>query len=177
MQKNWYIIYTKPKCEKKVAALLTKRKVENFCPINCKEIKSSRRGKLLYEPLFDSYVFAHVGEKDVVEVVRQTDHIIGLVYWKGAPAIVNDDDINIIKDFTDDYQNIKLVRNQVNVNDMAGIIDGPSYSLDGKVLTVKNRSVKMNLPSLGFIMIAELETESIIYSEVSFGNKDLLLHS
>ena len=28
MKKNWHIIYTKANCEKKIAALLTKRKIE-----------------------------------------------------------------------------------------------------------------------------------------------------
>ena len=40
MQKNWYIIYTKPKCEKKVASLLSKKKIENFLPVHWKEITS-----------------------------------------------------------------------------------------------------------------------------------------
>ena len=30
MQKNWYVVYTRPQCEKKVAALLTKKKIENW---------------------------------------------------------------------------------------------------------------------------------------------------
>lgn len=172
MQKNWYIIYTKPKCEKKVAALLTKRKIENFCPSNCKEIKSSRRSKVIYEPLFDSYVFAYISEKNV-EQLKQISSTVSLVYWKGVPAIINDNEIKIIKEFTTDYQDIKLVRNLVNVNDIAGIIEGPSYSMGGNILSIKNRTVKVNLPSLGFIMIAELEKESIRYSEVSFANREL----
>ncbi len=174
MQKNWYVIYTKPKCEKKVAGLLTKRKIENFCPLNCRQIKSSRRSKLLHEPLFDSYVFAHINENDI-DRLKQLYPIISLVYWKGRPAIISDDEIQVIKEFTSDYHDIKLVRNQVNMNDVAGIIDGPSYSVNGKLLVVKNKSVKVNLPSLGFIMIAELETETITGRQVAFGNKNLLL--
>ncbi|MGH2562953.1 MAG: transcription termination/antitermination protein NusG, partial [Ginsengibacter sp.] len=110
-----------------------------------------------------------------IDQLKQIDRIVSLVYWKGMPAIINDDEIKIIKEFTSYYQNIKLVRNRVNVNDLAGVIEGPSYSLDGKVLTVKNKKVKVNLPSLGFIMIAELEKESIRYSEVSFVNRELSL--
>ena len=161
MQKNWYIIYTRPKCEKKVAALLTKRKIENFCPLNCKQIKSTKRSKLLYEPLFDSYVFAYIIEKDI-DLLKQPDNVVSLVYWKGQPAIIRDDEIDAIKEFTNDHQNIKLERTQVNVNDVARIIDGPLYSMEGKVLSIKNKMVKVNLPSLGFIMIAEMETETII---------------
>ncbi len=45
MQKNWYIIYTKPKCEKKVAAFLTKKKIENFLPLQWKEITYVQKKK------------------------------------------------------------------------------------------------------------------------------------
>ncbi|KAA9039498.1 hypothetical protein FW778_11815 [Ginsengibacter hankyongi] len=34
MQKNWYAVYTKPHCEKKVSLLLVKRGIENFYPVN-----------------------------------------------------------------------------------------------------------------------------------------------
>ncbi len=57
MQKNWYIVYTKSKCEKKVSALFSKRKIENYCPLNCKQTITFRKHKTFYEPLFDAYVF------------------------------------------------------------------------------------------------------------------------
>ena len=32
--KKWYAVYTRPRWEKKVAEILTRRKIENYCPIN-----------------------------------------------------------------------------------------------------------------------------------------------
>ena len=174
MQKNWYIVYTKPKSEKKVAALFTKKKIENFCPLNCKQIRSSWRNKTLQEPLFSSYVFAYITETETIKI-KQTDGVISLVYWKGSPAIIKHDEIEAIKGFTIDYHNIKLERTIINPNDIVRIVDGPDYSIEGKVLTVKNKTVKVNLPSLGYTMIAEMETEDIMGRGISFGNKELLL--
>lgn len=174
MQKNWYIIYTKPRYEKKMAALLTKRKIDNFCPLNSRMIKSSWRNKVHQEPLFNSYVFVYINQSDISQVT-QMDGVVSLVYWKGNPAIIKEDEIEAIKGFILDYPNIKIVRTQVNVNDVARIIDGPSYSIDGKVLTVKNKIIKVNLPSLGYTMIAEMQTENVIGREISFGNKELML--
>ena len=176
MQKNWYVIYTKPKCERKVAAAFTKRKIVNFFPLNCKQVNSSRKRKLIYEPLFDSYLFANVTETDIARI-RMIDGVVNLVYWKGKPAIMNDDEIEAIKEFTTYHQDIKLEKTQVNVNGTARIIDGLRYSMEGNVLSVKNTTVKVNLPSIGFSMIAEMENESVIGREVSFGNRDLLVQS
>lgn len=177
MQKNWYVIYTKPKCEKKVAALLSRRKIENFCPLNCKQIRHSRKSKLLYEPLFDSYVFAYMYESDI-PLLRHVENVVSLVYWKGQPAIIKNEEIEAIKEFTADHQDIKLERTKVNVNGEARIVDGSSYTMDGKILMIKNRSINVNLPSLGFRIIAEMEeVDSIMGREVSFGNKELVLNS
>src|ERR1700751_4746739 len=103
MQKNWYIIYTKPKCEKKLAGLLTKKKIENFCPLNRKQIRSYRRNRFQYEPLFNSYVFVYASDCELA-VIRQTDYVISLVYWVTKPAIVKDEEIEIIKEFTSNHQ-------------------------------------------------------------------------
>ncbi len=65
MQKNWYIIYTKPKREKKVASTLRKKKIENFLPLNIKANhlfkESKNSGRTTY---FQSYVFAKVTESE-----------------------------------------------------------------------------------------------------------------
>lgn len=176
MQKNWYIIYTKPKCEKKVAATFSKRKIENFFPLNCREVKSLRKRKFLYEPLFDSYVFANMFEEDIKEIMT-IDGVLNLVYWKGKPAIMREDEIEVIKEFTSDYQEIRLEKTRINPNEVARIIDGPDYSMEGNILKVKNNVLKVNLPSIGFNMIAEVSSENALGRKVLFGNKDLLLQS
>lgn len=174
MQKNWYVLYTKPKCEKKVASLLTKKKIENFCPINCKAIKQLRKSKLLYEPLFTSYVFANIEEEEI-SLLRHVENVVNMAYWKGKPAIIKNEEIVILKDFITNHQDIKLERTKVNINEEPHIIGGPSYSIDGQILMIKNKSVKVNLPSLGFTLIAEMQEENIMGREVSFGNKELQL--
>jgi transcription antitermination factor NusG len=160
MQKNWYAVYTKPQCEKKVAALLTKKKIENFCPLSCVETQNFRRHKLVFEPLFKSYVFVHVTESDT-ELLKNIDGVVNLLYWLGKPAMIKEDEIAAIKDFTNDHRNITLERTLVNINDIARNFNASSYAIEGKLVTVKNKTIKINLPSLGYTMIAKLDDESV----------------
>jgi len=164
MQKNWYAVYTKPHCEKKVASSFTKRKIENICPLNSRKIKSFRRSKIQQEPLFKSYVFVYISVSEI-DAVKQTDGVISMLYWMGEPAIIKVDEIEAIKEFTNDHQNIELERTQVNMLDVARVVDGPSYSIEGNVFAVKNKTLKVSLPSLGYIMIAKMEDESIFGRE------------
>ena len=87
MQKHWHILYTKAKCEKKVGGLLTKKKIKNFCPVHCRQISRYDRIKLVYEPLFSSYVFVYIHESEI-NGVKQLNNVVNLVYWKGQPAII-----------------------------------------------------------------------------------------
>ncbi len=176
MQKNWYIIYTKPKWERKVTATLKKRKIENFLPLHYKQITSFRRSKTQEEPLFQSYVFANVTENEIFKLFS-VDGVINLVYWKGEPAKIKDDEIEIIKDFISDYQDITLEKTKVNETDVARIIDGSRYSMSGNILTIKNTVAKAKLPSMGITLVAKVETIDAKEKEMVFGEKDLWLQS
>jgi len=176
MQKNWYILYTKPKWEKKVAASLSKRKIENFFPLNCKQINLYSKMRICREPLFESYIFVKIMESEF-EKVKSVYGILNFVYWKGKPAIIQEEEIEVIREFITDHQNIKLEKTKVNLNDVAKVIDGSKYSMTGNVLTVKNTIVKVNLPSLGFTLVANIETETPLRTELSFGKRDLILQS
>jgi len=153
MQKNWYILYTKSECEKKVSSLLTKKRIKNFYPVNCKEI-GFRRKKKTFVPLFTSYVFVNTTE-DNLEQIKQMHHVINLVYWKKYAAIVSENEISLIKEFSNNYHNIKLISSSVVENDLVSYND-PLYLMQENVLLVRNKIMKMKVPSLGVIMVAEI---------------------
>ena len=176
MQKNWYAVYTKPQCEKKVAALFSKKKIENFFPLSCVETQGFRKHKLVFEPLFKSYVFVYVTEAET-ELLKHTDGVVNLLYWLGKPAIIKDDEIAAIREFTNDHRNIKLEKTLVNINDVARNFNASSYAIEGKLVTVKNKTIKINLPSLGFTMIAKIEDDSIFGRNDSLIQNKTFLHS
>jgi len=174
MQKNWYLVYTKPKCENKVASILTRKKLEAFCPQNRKQAKQLRRIKLVFEPLFSSYVFVCTEEQNI-PMIRQTENVLSLVYWKGKPAIIKPEEIAMIRSFIKDHQDIKLEKIEVNPDEKTRILNQPNYIMDGNILSLKNKSIRANLPSLGFNMVAEFEGETVLGREILFGSKHLSL--
>ncbi len=164
MQKNWYILYTRPQYEKKVATLLTKKRVENFIPLVCADAQNSRRNKIVQKPLFRSYVFVYVTEQETV-MLKQIDGVINLLHWLGRPAVISDAEINSIKEFTGDYQNIELEKLEINSNIIERNIYKSSYEIEGNLIAIKNKTIKINLPSLGYAMIANLKEDSVFGRE------------
>ena len=159
-QKNWYAVYTKPRWEKKVAELLSRKKIENYCPLNRVHRQWSDRKKIVLEPLFKSYVFVRISDNGQL-AVRQTDGILNFVYWLGKPAVVRNEEIDMIKRFLNEHENVKLEKSMVNLNDKVRILNGPLMLQEGNVMEIKHKTVKVLLPSLGYSMVAEIEKANL----------------
>jgi transcriptional antiterminator RfaH len=59
---GWYLIYTKPRHEKKVYTQLTERNINSFLPLAKKLRTWHDRKKYVDEPLFPSYVFVYLND-------------------------------------------------------------------------------------------------------------------
>ena len=161
MDFKWYAVYTKPRWEKKVAELLSKTDVEYYCPLNKVVKQWSDRKKVVEEPLFTSYVFVRVDAK-MQTMVRPIDGVVNFVYWLGKPAVIKDEEIELIKRFLNEYSNVRLERTRVSVNDNVKILNGPFMEFEAKVTKVNSKTVTVILPSLGYKMIAEKENIEVI---------------
>jgi transcription antitermination factor NusG len=155
--KNWYALYTKPGCEKKVANFLSRRNIENFCPL---KRQWNGRKKVVLEPLFNSYVFVQITDTDI-QHIRMTDSVVNFVYWLGKPAVIRDEEIEIMKRFMNEYANVKLEKISLDVNDKVRLIGIAPADTKANIVSVKNNIVKIILPSLGYMMLAEVEKSNI----------------
>jgi len=158
--KTWYALYTKPRWEKKVADVLSAKNIETYCPVNKVYRQWSDRKKTITVPLFNCYVFVRVDEKKQLSA-RSTVGVINFVYWLNKPAIIRDEEIVLIKTFLSDYENVQLEKIPVQNNDTVRITNGVLMGQEGKVLSASNRVVKVILPSLGFMMMAEVNVSHV----------------
>lgn len=161
MNKQWYVLYTKSNCEKKVNELLCKKGIEAYCPLNKIYRQWSDRRKQLNVPLFPSYVFVKVTEKDLLSLRNMTSKIVSILYWLGKPAVIKNEEISEIKYFLNQHADVKLEKRIVDINDEVVVIRGPFYNQKGIVKSLKNNAVVLSLPSLGYNMVAELDLSNI----------------
>ena len=102
-QLNWYVVYTKPRCELKVSSLLARKNIRNYCPLHlvCNQLLESK--KPVFEPLFSSLVFVYIQESELPAIL-QTPHIISFLYWLNKPGIVKEDEMNSLVNLTKEYR-------------------------------------------------------------------------
>ena len=155
--RKWYAIYTRPRWEKKVNQLLNEKGVESYCPLNKVRRKWSDRYKLIEEPLFKSYVFVKVSDLERTNV-RMTAGVINFVYGEGRPAVIRDKEIQNIRKFLDEYDNVMVKEMpSFRLNQRVRVASGPLMDHEGEVILLKNRQVQVAIDSLGYILVASID--------------------
>jgi transcription antitermination factor NusG len=123
--------------------------------------KWSDRIKIVEEPLFKSYVFVKINDEDRTSV-RMTNGIVNFVYWNGKPAVIKEKEIQTIKRFLDEYENVEVMKMELAEGDRVQVIAGPMMDKEGKILEVKNKTAKVCIDSLGYMLIAYIDKTKLL---------------
>lgn len=145
---NWYVVYTKPKWEKKVAEQLTKIGIECYCPLITQVRQWSDRKKKVIVPLFNSYVFVQLEEKDR-NLVFQSEGAVRYLFWLGKAAIVRDEEINTIKDWLSTPDKCDVSLEAFQIGDKITLESGPFIAQEATVQEIKNNHYVLVLESMG----------------------------
>jgi transcription antitermination factor NusG len=158
-KKQWFVLYTRSGCEKRVAEHLEKKQLEVYCPLTKIHRHWTDRKKVAFQPLFNSYVFVHAADSEHPRI-RQTDGVINFVHWLRNPAVIRQDEIDTIKKFLLEYDMVRLEKTSINLNDRVRIINGPLMMWEGNVVEIRTTTVKIILPSLGYALVAEISKDT-----------------
>jgi transcription antitermination factor NusG len=153
---SWYVIYTKPRWEKKVNTLLNERGIETYCPMNRVRKKWSDRLKWVDEPLFKSYVFVRL-ESDGFTAVRMVPGVLNFVYWLGKPAMVKEREIDEIRRFLGEYTDVQLEPLELKQEGRVVILSGVLMDREATVRRVLQNSVEVEIESLGYKLVAQVD--------------------
>lgn len=154
--KKWFAVYTKPRWEKKVNNILLLKGIESWCPVQKIERQWSDRKKIIEDPLFRSYVFVRISDAEKLQVL-QTEGILNFVHYTGKPAIIKDEEINIIKSFLLEKEakiNIRSLQD-FKEDDKVIIKHGVFMDNTGTVIRAAAKKIYVRLESLDQLMVVE----------------------
>jgi len=166
--KTWYVLYTKPRWEKKIAGKLTELGLESYCPLNRVERRWSDRKKIVSVPLFSCYVFVRPEPEQMTEPLK-INGVHNYISRTNKPAPVRDSEIQDIRRFLSEYDNVHLEKIEVKTNDKVEILFGPLMDMVGKVTHVNQNHVKVAIQSLGYSLVASVSRKEI--RKVNAGNE------
>lgn len=146
--KNWYVVYTLPRWEKKVSAQLEEKGIEYYCPLNKVRKKWSDRYKIVMEPLFKGYVFVRP-EEGARWDMKKIPGIINFIYWLGKPARVREEEIITIRKFLYEFHDVTASKPNLNARDEVVVTHGVFMNYKGIVLQVKGNYARVRIKSIG----------------------------
>ena len=147
---KWFVLYTKPQFEIKVAEALQKIGVRAYCPVYTQLKQYSDRKKKVTKPLLRSYVLVKIEDKDRDQVF-EIPGVVRSVFWLGKPAIVREDEIVLMEN------NLSGIYESISVSTLEKgaaytIPEGPFKGLSGKVVHLDHNKMQLELPSLGMLV-------------------------
>ena len=148
---NWYVVYTKPKWEKKVAEQLKNKGITCYCPLITQVRQWSDRKKKVIVPLFNSYVFVQLPDSER-NAVFQSVGVVRYLFWLGKPAVVRDEEITIIKKWMDPSEGNEVSVLSFKVGDAIQLDSGPFSTQKATVQEITNTHYVMVLESLGCVL-------------------------
>ena len=161
-EKKWFVVYSKPRCEKKIDDALIRQGITSYCPVRIIEKQWTDRKKIIEEPIFRSYVFVHINELEK-NVVLQTLHVLNFVYYLGKPAIIRDEEIDLIKRFLMDSDvTVNLISSVGFKKDTkVRVSHGIFQDKQGTVIRDGKKKVYVQIESLGQVMVVEFKTDHL----------------
>jgi transcription antitermination factor NusG len=150
----WYVLYTKPRNEKKVAENLQKLGFTVYCPLVEVVKQWSDRKKKVQEPLLASYVFIQLEEQQR-NLVFQVAGVVRYLYWLGKPAVVRNEEITTLQSWLLNG-NQKLQIEQLQPGSKITLKEGVFKGIDAIVKEQRGKKMQLVLESLGIVVIMEM---------------------
>jgi len=116
--------------------------------------------KTVEEPLFKSYVFVRI-EEEMQSRVRMINGILNFVYWNGKPAVVRDREIDTIRKFMNEFEDVQALPMIVEPNQRVRVEAGLLMHQEGIVKKVMHKKVEVMIESLGYVLVATIDKKNV----------------
>ena len=147
---KWFVLYTKPNFEIKVANSINSMGIEAYCPVYQQIKQYSDRKKKIIKPLIPSYIFLKISEENRNKVFT-IPGVVRYLFWLGKPAQVKEKEIELLKGNLNDNYDEVLISKLTRGNEYT-IPSGPLKGRTGTVLDVLKNKLRLELPSMGLFV-------------------------
>lgn len=156
---KWYAIYTRLNHEKAVEQSLIENNIETYLPKR-KVLKTwSDRKKWVEEPLFRPYIFVRVSNKEYYRVL-QIPSILNYICFGGTPAVIGDNQIELVKRLIKECVEIDVVDFNPNKGSKVEIKGGLLDGYYGEIINFKGlKRLLVRLENLQYSIIINLDKE------------------
>ena len=112
------------------------------------------------EPVFKGYVFVRL-EDDKKWQVKDISGILNFVYWLGKPAQIRDEEINVIRKFLNEFNDVQVEAKGFVVNSKVRIRQGVLMNYNGIVVEVIGNRAIVKIDTLDLQLSAHFDKKNL----------------
>jgi len=159
---KWYAVYTRANGEKKLFESLQEKNIECYLPLRKVMRVWSDRKKWVEEPLFKSYLFVKVSNKEFFNVLN-TAGVVCYVCFGGKAQAIPEDQITNIKNFLFQCdREITLTHERIQKGVVVEIKVGSLKGIKGEVVNLFGQSrLLIRVESLNCSIYANISKEEV----------------
>ena len=140
--------------------MLLENGIENYCPINKVTRQWSDRKKIVMEPVFKGYVFVRLEDEKKWQV-KNISGILNFVYWLVKPAQIRDEEIDVIRKFLNEFNDVQVEAKGFVVNSKVRIRQGVLMNYNGIVVEVIGNRAIVKIDTLDLQLSAHFDKKNL----------------
>jgi len=148
---QWYVIYTKPRWEKRVFREFEEMGIEAYCPMVTEVRQWSDRKKKVETPLFKSYVFVRLPAAGR-DKVFESPGVVNFLFWLRKPAVVRDAEIETLRHWLDNDRVVEIETGHLSPGDQITIASGNFKGQEAIVEKIGKERMRLILQSMGWVV-------------------------
>ncbi len=155
--KNWYVLYTCPRFEKRVKERLEKSGTECYLPLHrCPRVWSDRV-KLVDIPLFTSYIFVRCKVHELFPLLH-FNGVVRVVFYNNKPAVIRQSEIDAIQQF------LEIAKEKILcTGDEVEILTGSLKRRRGKIVKIKKKYLLLRIDQLAATVCVNID--SVVFAQ------------
>jgi transcription antitermination factor NusG len=112
------------------------------------------------EPVFKSYVFVRVEDPKKWEI-KKINGILNYVYWLGKPAVIRDEEINTIRKFLNEFEDISVEQKNLHLNAKVRIKQGVLMNYEGMIVEISGNRIIVKIDSMDLQLSAHFDKKNL----------------
>lgn len=143
-----------------MAERLLEKGIEHYCPLNKVTRQWSDRKKVILEPVFKGYVFVNPDDTKKWDL-KKIPGILNFVYWLGKPAAIREEEINTIRKFLNEFDNVEVEKKGFVVNSSVRITQGVLMNYEGMIIEVFGNRAVVKIDALDIQLSAHFDKKNL----------------
>jgi len=137
--KNWYILYTYSKCEKKVAQQIQRLGIDYYLPTTIEERKWSDRIKRVEVPLFPNYLFVHT-TLSYIDPIKEIKGVFRFVSFDKKLATIKQEEISQLQNLLKSKVRLSVTSQRFEVGQVVSIERGKLAGMQGTFVRFQGKN-------------------------------------